>query len=546
MPRIAIPVLAVAALAAAMPAGSAADAPSRADDPVVLTGAELPTLVGSPPRKLVAFAWRGGWKQVPVQIDERALIDLGSAYDSAPVGVSQLTYTDPGTFVGADPDPDLDGNDEVALMAGDAGAKASGANEPGGATPGTGVEVRVADPLAGGSVDYLYLFRAGGSLDPSAGKHYVSYDFNLESGDYKSTYGLTSGPNPEDSTIATPYFSQHFSDRWIDDGLQIHAGNASGADILDRHKSMFAPGSCGRSEDTFSAGEGAFIVNRNGPVRAIRSYIGANSGPYTQRQHVFYRRSEEISTFLRVHAIPSVLDFFDYSPAALGMTYRNDLNTAGVTIDGVPETPTPGAPRWEQVSGPQGSMSIINARDADFAMTVTSYYLDDSTPSITQCTGDATAYGSSGSYITSSIPNTDPRLGAAGTLIASRDLYFDPPGAGAATARARAEEAAAPLRTRELRRLRVGATAHRGSPVSGASISGHACPAGSATTGQLERRARSGRFARLRSVALTRKGGCWTYRATGVRRSGLYRVRVPADSTQAGSASAPVRVRPRN
>ena len=63
-------------------------------------------------------------------------------------------------------------------------------------------------------------------------------------------------------------------------------------------------------------------------MRAIRSYIGANSGPLTQRDHIFYARREDIRTFLRVHAIPGVLDFFDYSSAAIGMTYRNNATPA--------------------------------------------------------------------------------------------------------------------------------------------------------------------------------------------------------------------------
>ena len=101
-------------------------------------------------------------------------------------------------------------------------------------------------------------------------------------------------------------------------------------DILDRAKAQFAPGNCGRSEDTFNDAEGAFIANKSGPVRAIRSYIGANSGPLTQREHIFYERREDIRTFLRVHAIPGIMDYFDYSPAASGMTYKNNVNTGGV------------------------------------------------------------------------------------------------------------------------------------------------------------------------------------------------------------------------
>ena len=144
-------------------------------------------------------------------------------------------------------------------------------------------------------------------------------------------------------------------------------------------------------------------MNKVGPVRAIRSYIGANSGPLTQREHIFYEQREDIRTFLRVHAIPGPWDFFDYSSAASGMTYRNNLNTGGVTIDGTPDSPTAGALSWESVDGPQGGLSMVHTLNTDIAtLTNTSHYLDDSTPGTgaeTQCTGDAQAFGESGPWI---------------------------------------------------------------------------------------------------------------------------------------------------
>jgi hypothetical protein len=418
---------------------------TRPADPVVLAGSRLPSLVGSPPRRVVAFRWAGGWKQVPVQVDERAQIDLGSAYDQGPAGVTALAYTDSGTFVGPDPTANLDANDQVAIMSRDSGSKAGSAHDPSGTVVGSGVELRVRDPLAQGQIGYLYLFRSRGGRDPSAGRQYVDYDFGLLSGDYKQTYDTADGPNPENTTVSSPYYDQHFSDRWIDDQLRLHAGHATGVDILDRHKNLFAPGNCGRSEDTFSDAEGAFVVNKSGPVRAIRSYVGANSGPYTERQHIFYDRREDITTFLRVHQIPGVMDFFDYSPAASGMTYRNTLNPAGVRINGVPDAPTPGQFSWEQVSGSQGGMSIVNSFVADTPLTMSSYYLDDSTPAETQCTGDAFAYGASGLRVTSSIPNTDPRLGSAAHVTGTRYLYFGPPAIAADTADTRAQQIATPL-----------------------------------------------------------------------------------------------------
>ena len=301
----------------------------RPEDPVVITGAQVPRLAGATPGAVVAFRWMDGrWEQVPVQVDERAQVDLGRVYNAAAIGLTQLTYTDPGTFAGPDPDPRVDADDEIALMGIDSGVRAPAGSRPAGVVAGTGHELRITDPLGDPTAAYVYLFRQAGGLDPAAGRRYVDYRFGLRSGDYKTTYKLQQGPNPEDSTVTTAAYTRHFSDRWVDDGLTVRSGGATGADILDRHKNLFAPGNCARSEDTFSAAEGAFIVNKSGPVRALRAYIGANSGPYTGRQHVFYEKREVITTYLRVHAIGGVMDFLDYSAAATGMTYRNDRNTA--------------------------------------------------------------------------------------------------------------------------------------------------------------------------------------------------------------------------
>jgi hypothetical protein len=173
------------------------------------------------------------------------------------------------------------------------------------------------------------------------------------------------------------------------------------------------------------------IANKSGPVRAIRSVIGANSGVYTHREHLFYQRRQDITTFLRVHAIPSVMDFFDYSPAASGMTYRHEFDTRGVTIDGAPDSPTPGRITWESADGPQGSLGIVHTFDTDIALDWTSYYLDKQNPgggAETQCTGDAAAYGASGPRVTQSLPNTDPTRGPANRLAVTRSLFYDSPG----------------------------------------------------------------------------------------------------------------------
>ncbi|MFQ5665379.1 MAG: hypothetical protein ACE5I7_03005 [Candidatus Binatia bacterium] len=423
----------------------------RPADPVVLPGAAVPSLDGISPGALVAFRYLSGWSQIPVQVDERAMINFDAVYNNSAqcsgCNITVLDYTDSGTFTGPDPNPALDPDDEIVFMARDAGARPASFSEPAGVVPGSGVEVTVTDPI-GLQTAYVYLFEQMGALDQGAGRQYVDYQFVLLSGAYKATYKIDKGPNPEDSSVTTSHYMCHFSDRWIQDELRVFAGSASSAEILDRHKNLFAPDVCSRSEDTFSHAEGAFVINKSGPVRAIRSYVGANSGPLTQREHLYYERREDIATLLRVHPIQGVMDFYDYSPAATGMVYRNDLNQSGVTIDGVPDSVTAGLFGWELVTGQQGSLTHVGSVQTSIALpvtAVTSYYLDDTTPPVTQCTGDAFAYGSSGLWINTDLPNTDPRNGTADFFTAVRTIYYDAPGLSVADAEQRATWAANPL-----------------------------------------------------------------------------------------------------
>lgn len=454
-----------------LPAGSSgAGLEARRADPVVLTGDLIPSLNGVAPTALLAYRWAGeGWEQVPVQVDERVDVDFRSLYpfpdqkfvQGGPLVIN--AYADPGTLVGADSDPAIDGDDEITMMAANAGPEAPESYEavPAGTLEEGASAIEVRDPLTG-DVAYLYLFEAAAAADQGAGRDYVDYEFNLLAGDYLDNYGFADGPNPEHSTVDTDYYSTSHSDRWIDDELRLKSGGATGVDILDREKAQFYPGYCGRSTDSFSgytgaSAEGTFIANIDGPVRAIRSYLGANSGPYTQRESVFYERSQEVRTYLRVHAIPQVMQFTDYSPAASGMTYRNQLNPSGVTIDGVPDVLVPGVPAdvpegasaWEQVSGPQGSVDVVTNLKTDIeGLGVTSYYLDNAAPgggAETQCTGDGNAYGSSGSWINTALPNTDPRNANSNFLTSTKTLFYGPPEASAARAEAHRASVDEPL-----------------------------------------------------------------------------------------------------
>ena len=141
--------LVLAALVLPVPTAGAAPL-NRPDDPVVLTGAGTPALLGTAPGDVVAFAWRGAWKQIPVQVDERKLFDLRTAYPTSfncggnslcysPFPTpAKLRYADGGTLVGADDDPALDANDEIAFMAKDTASAAGPVPYPAGVRTGSG------------------------------------------------------------------------------------------------------------------------------------------------------------------------------------------------------------------------------------------------------------------------------------------------------------------------------------------------------------------------------------------------------------------------
>ena len=411
---------------------------------MVLKGADLPMFKGTAPDSLVAFRYEGGWVQIPIQVDERDVRSYGEIYDFldhwslvGPGGAGELYpfleefYTDPNTYMGPDTDPMLDDNDELVFMARDTGGQVLEIADPPGVVPGSGTEVRVSDPLDG-ATGYIYLFLSAGGLDPSAGQSYVDYQFRLQSGDYRETFAPL-GINLESSTASSEYYERTFTSRWLTEVLRITAPGASGVDILDRRKLRLLPfgatGLCNPPE-TEAGGEsleGAFVANKSGPVRGIRSHMGFKSGPAIQEDYFFYEQREDIVLHWRVHAVQErFFVFVDYNPAAIGMTYFNNYYTGGVIIDGVPDSIIPGVLRWELVSGSPGSLAIIQDIVSNYSPSVSSYYLDDLSPVPPQCLGDAFAIGSSGQSIIA-FPDTDPRT-SSNTLAWVSSRHYGPPG----------------------------------------------------------------------------------------------------------------------
>lgn len=417
----------------------------RSSEVIIMTGDRMEGLIGAVPHDVVGFRREGTvWKQIPVQIDERDSVDAETIYGHTPVEeflnenwgtdldkLVILTYTDTATFTGPDKDPLFDENDEFLFMARDAGPRYTGTEAPAQVDPSTKIEIRLVDPLTGDKA-FVYLFIQDGSLDPSAGKKYVDYRFNLLSGNYKETYTIGGNFDPEDSYVTTNYYQTHFSDRWVKDRLMIPANGATAYDtinILDRHKTLLEPNNCGRTEVVFSSQEGAFVTNKSGPIRAIRSYFGANSGPLDQRQHFFYEQSEEITFYLRMHSIRGIVDIMDHTRSAIGMKYKNNNNPDWIIFDGVPEAINKGRIHWELLTGEQGTWISFSSISHNFNITDVSetYYEDNLTPIDIQCTGDNEAIGSVGHLIPIRIPLTDPRGNTSNRLSLTRVNYYQAP-----------------------------------------------------------------------------------------------------------------------
>ncbi len=455
---------------------------SRPSDPVVLNGSALPKLLSSDPMHIVGFAWDGtAWHQIPVQVDKRDYVSPGAIYHlpttsypniygtTTPYKILVYTppaslspgYTSAGTYTPPDSNPMFDANDELSFLAADTGKQADASvPDPTAVDVTTREEVKATDPLAPSQFGYVYLFHSGTLTGGGAGSDGVNYNFSLDSGSYTATYKMGTGSlapnnswgfNPEHSTVTTPSYGLTFGDRWLNNRLAITQGGGTGSNILERTH-YYVTSTCGRSEDTFDGGannpgEGAFVANISGPVRAIRTYIGANSYKYTVNTDIFYPDRQDTVTELRGHAgLPGYGSADDFATNTTGLTYSDPVNNR-VAIDGKPDAVTPitfttgsTAPAaWQMVSGTQGSLVTVRTIDTDIAgLNAATVYEDQNPASPPQCTGDAAAWGQDGMNITSptgSVPVTDPTLTSTpATLVLHRYRFFQPPNLPATTA----------------------------------------------------------------------------------------------------------------
>ena len=210
-------------------------------------------------------------------------------------------------------------------------------------------------------IGWVYIFKNDGTLSQDAGQPLVTYDFSLmktdglgsndyfdayvfecqegiHGGDYECRDGEDTGErmNPEDTWFKSDHYERHWAHNWLSDQLKIKTDGATGENFFDTQDFQFVLKNCGRCVDSFMRGKTGFVANRVGPVRAIRSWIGANSGTITQREHHLYEQREDQITYLRAHTLPGLFDYHNYLEGT-ALTYYNCANMRGLEVDGKPD-----------------------------------------------------------------------------------------------------------------------------------------------------------------------------------------------------------------
>ena len=400
--------------------------------PITIKGSQLTALQGFPVATIVAFSFhkKGGWRQIPMQIDERALQTAGHVWGKSSDDDLQVfldVYSDPNTYNGPDPEGAFDENDEILIYLETAGEKADMLTMPE-QIECPPLEVKIRD-LQNNQEAFVYFFLHDYAYQQNTNIDLVDYQFQLlEGDDFLETYDTKSN-NPEDSWIQTEYYAWHFSDDWVNDQWQYLRGPSPEQDLIDFTRLQLGPGICNRNIYTFSAGAGTHITSKDGPLRAIRSVMGANSGNLLQRTYKFYPSWVEIQTNWRVHPVRGIMENIDWHSDLKDFTYYNANHLDGLPMDGVlDETFVDSYSDWELISGPAASIWVQSLIESDFPIdTIFQYYLDEWESQTELCVGDEHALGQCGFFIRQQIPNTDPRALPWYNLNYKQVVHFLPP-----------------------------------------------------------------------------------------------------------------------
>jgi len=341
---------------------------TRVSDPIIIKGAQIPSLRGVPLARISLYSSRNGTAApVTFQIDEAD----GS-------GVLSLTAPD-GNAINSD-DGKWDDNDELVFMSCDLGDRMSAAELPAGYS--AAAEISCSDPLTQGS-GWVYCVSFPEPVREVA-TPYVRYDSKR---DYVASDRYELGYTPGE-------MKSYFSTLLLKDNGSIRSQN-----ILDRYKFrvtmklFFSLISISRNEDDMRA---VLVGYKDGPVRAVRRcnnslYLkfGIRS-PTSVVNNYYYRDSIEWPTLIKlpfnVSTISSeafLVTGCDWNPLATGMSYFNSCNPAPVLVDGFMSNEEKKLDKkpylWSALSGPQGTMLSRLWLSDSLVMGKELLYMDDKT-----------------------------------------------------------------------------------------------------------------------------------------------------------------------
>jgi len=290
----------------------------RQIDPVVVSGAAVETLQGRPLRNVGLFACRASadCRPIPFQIDEKRN--------------GQYVFHS-GAEAGEDDDRGrLDADDEIAFLAGDAGAPAG----PGGLSKQAvgGVEIILTDPVDGGR-GFVYLLEFPGEA-PRSAIDYVRYDVannQIETTDYRVSYDSA-------APISIGWLSVKQeaggSDQSVADRQKIRIEALAKGDLLRFH----------RNEEHFRAEVTAYT---DGAVRVLRrsrtwllllwripSPSIEITSTYWKTGMIFPMRVRIPFRISRIFHRVQMRVYVDTPPQVPGRRFYNAHNREGVAIDG--------------------------------------------------------------------------------------------------------------------------------------------------------------------------------------------------------------------
>jgi hypothetical protein len=284
---------------------------TRTEDPVIVTGKDLPGLLARPAAGLRAYAVRtGGMVPIPFQVDE--FDKKGRIVSTA--GRNPRRDEDKGAF---------DANDQIVVMAFDLGDRAVREPRPRGAR--AAAEVEIGDPRTGRK-GWFYVFDFDNPPAPSP-TSYVRYD-------------------PAADRVDTPLYAIDFNEKHavLIDDMRIKSRAGEGPNLIDRIKARTVLKS--RLFLTFHFNEEDITTkvaaHKIGPVRVVRAteyymrILFLRVTPSAHVDYLFYRNAVVGPSEIKLPFSPKIV-LRGGSESISGIDFVQDIHGWRFYTEGHPE-----------------------------------------------------------------------------------------------------------------------------------------------------------------------------------------------------------------